>query len=99
VSFCAFFVHRFSGEETGLRFPTFKKFVTNNHQDGTAYSFNLNLNVNIINENPQDTYNPEAINSMFSMNLFNTMSRLASTNDSFLTLIAEQGAVVIVLLN
>jgi hypothetical protein len=78
--------------ETGLRFPTFKKFVTNNHQDGTAYSFNLNLNVNIINENPQDTYNPEAINSMFSMNLFNTtaMSRL-STNDSFLTLIAEQG--------
>jgi hypothetical protein len=80
--------------ETGLRFPTFKKFVTNNHQDGTAYSFNLNLNVNIINENPQDTYNPEAINSMFSMNLFNTaMSRLASTNDSFLTLIAEQGAV------
>jgi hypothetical protein len=72
--------------ETGLRFPTFKKFVTNNHQDGTAYSFNLNLNVNIINENPQDTYNPEAINSMFSMNLFNTtMSRLASTNDSFLT--------------
>ena len=80
--------------ETGLRFPTFKKFVTNNHQDGTAYSFNLNLNVNIINENPQDTYNPEAINSMFSMNLFNTaMSRLASTNDSFLRLIAEQGAV------
>jgi hypothetical protein len=31
---------------------------------------------------------------MFSMNLFNTaMSRLASTNDSFLRLIAEQGAV------
>jgi hypothetical protein len=80
--------------ETGLRFPTFKKFVTNNHQDGTAYSFNLNLNYNIINENPQDTYNPEAINSMFSMNLFNTaMKRLAATNDSFLTLIAEQGVV------
>ena len=80
--------------EPGLRFPTYKKFVTNNHQDGTAYSFNLNLNYNIINENPQDTYNPEAINSMFSMNLFNTaMKRLAATNDSFLTLIAEQGVV------
>lgn len=80
--------------ETGLRFPTFKKFVTNNHQDGTSYAFNLNLNYNIINENPQDTYNPEAINSMFSMNLFNTaMKRLAATNDSFLTLIAEQGVV------
>lgn len=80
--------------EPGLRFPTYKKFVTNNNQDGTAYSFNLNLNYNIINENPQDTYNPEAINSMFSMNLFNTaMKRLAATNDSFLTLIAEQGVV------
>jgi hypothetical protein len=81
-------------EETGLRFPTYKKFVTNGIQDGTAYSFSLNLNFNIINDNPQDTYNPEAINSMFSMNLFNTsMSRLAATNDSFINLIAEQANV------
>jgi hypothetical protein len=80
--------------ETSLRFPTNKKFVTNGIQDGTAYSFSLNLNFNIINENPQDTYNPEAINSMFSMNLFNTsMSRLAATNDSFINLIAEQANV------
>ena len=80
--------------ETSLRFPTYKKFVTNGIQDGTAYSFSLNLNFNIINENPQDTYNPEAINSMFSMNLFNTsMSRLAATNDSFINLIAEQANV------
>jgi hypothetical protein len=81
-------------EETSLRFPTYKKFVTNGVQDGTAYSFSLNLNFNIINDNPQDTYNPEAINSMFSMNLFNTsMSRLAATNDSFINLIAEQANV------
>ena len=80
--------------ETGLRFPTYKKFVTNGVQDGTAFSFNLELNFNIINENPQDTYNPDAINSMFSMNLFNkSMSKLASTNDSFINLIAEQGNV------
>jgi hypothetical protein len=80
--------------ETSLRFPTYKKFVTNGIQDGTAYSFSLNLNFNIINDNPQDTYNPEAINSMFSMNLFNTsMSRLAATNDSFINLIAEQANV------
>jgi len=80
--------------ETSLRFPTYKKFVTNGIQDGTAYSFSLNLNFNIINENPQDAYNPEAINSMFSMNLFNTsMSRLAATNDSFINLIAEQANV------
>lgn len=81
-------------DETGLKFPTYKKFVTNGNQDGTSFAFSLNLNFNIINENPVDTYNPEAINSMFSMNLFNqSMSRLSSTNDSFLNLIAEQGTI------
>lgn len=81
-------------EERGLRFPSYKKFVTNGNQDGTSFAFSLNLNFNIINENPVDTYNPEAINSMFSMNLFNqSMSRLSSTNDSFLNLIAEQGTI------
>lgn len=81
-------------EETGLRFPTYKKFVTNGNQDGTSFAFSLNLNFNIINENPVDSYNPEAINSMFSMNLFNqSMSRLSATNDSFLNLIAEQGTI------
>ena len=80
--------------ETGLKFPTYKKFVTNGTQDGTSFAFSLNLNFNIINENPVDSYNPEAINSMFSMNLFNqSMSRLSSTNDSFLNLIAEQGTI------
>ena len=78
--------------ETGLKFPTYKKFVTTDTQDGTSFAFSLNLNFNIINENPQDSYNPEAINSMFSMNLFNqSMSKLAATNDSFVNLIAEQG--------
>jgi hypothetical protein len=77
--------------EIGLKFPTYKKLVANGEQDGTSYAFSLNLNFNIINENPVDSYNPEAINSMFSMNLFNSaMSRLASTNDSFVNIIAEQ---------
>ena len=81
-------------DEKGLKFPTYKKFVTNGSQDGTSFAFSLNLNFNVINENPVDTYNPEAINSMFSMNLFNqSMSRLSSTNDSFLNLIAEQGTI------
>lgn len=81
-------------EETGLRFPTYKKFVTNGIQDGTAYQFSLNLNFNIINDNLQDAYNPDAINSMFSMNLFNdSMRRLAATNDSFLNLLADYGNV------
>ena len=45
--------------------------VSTDDQDGNSYAFSLNLNFNIINDNPQDTYNPEAINSLFSMNLFN----------------------------
>lgn len=77
-------------DETGLKFPTLKKLVTNERQDGTSYAFNLNLNFNVINDNTNESYNPEAINSLFSMNLFNdAMSKLASTNDSFLNIIAE----------
>lgn len=76
--------------DKGIKFPTYKKLVSTNSQDGTSYAFNLNLNYNIANDNVQDTYNPEAINSMFSMNLFNqAMSKLASTNDSFLNIISE----------
>jgi hypothetical protein len=78
-------------EEISLRFPTIKKLVANGEQDGTSYAFNLNLNFNIINDNPVDPFNPEAINSLFSMNLFNNaMSKLSSTNDSFLNIISEQ---------
>lgn len=77
--------------ERGLKFPSLKKLVANGNQDGTSYAFNLNLNFNIINENPNETYNPQAINSLFSMNLFNdAMAKLASTNDSFLNILAEQ---------
>ena len=80
--------------EIGVRFPVYKKLVSNGLQDGTSYAFSLNLNFNISNDNPQQSYNPEAINSLFSMNLFNqAMSRLSSTNDSFLNVIAEQGNV------
>lgn len=81
-------------EEIGVKFPTYKKLVSNGKQDGSSFAFSLNLNFNIINDNPQDTYNPEAINSMFSMNLFNSaMQKLSSTNDSFLNILAEQSII------
>lgn len=80
--------------EIGIRFPVTKKLVSNGLQDGTSYAYSLNLNFNILNDNPQQAYNPEAINSLFSMNLFNqAMSRLSATNDSFLNLISEQGEI------
>ena len=81
-------------DEVNLRFPTYKKLVTGDKGDGTSYSFNLNLNFNIINENTNLSYNPEAVNSMFSMELFNNaMSRLASLNDSFQNIISDNSLI------
>lgn len=81
--------------EVGLRFPTYYKLVANDNQDGTSFAFSLNLNFNVVNDNAQDTYNPEAINSLFSMNLFNdAMKRLASTNDSFLQILGDHNRVL-----
>jgi len=92
VSFLDSPLNNTTEEEIGIRFPVYKKLVSNGQHDGTSYAFSLNLNFNILNDNPQQTYNPEAINSLFSMNLFNqAMSKLSSTNDSFLNIIAEQG--------
>lgn len=78
--------------ETSLRFPTYKKLVANDkkQQDGTSYAFNLLLNFNIINDNTVPAYNPEAINSQFNMIRFNeAMQRLASFNDNFVNIIAD----------
>ena len=80
-------------DEVGVRFPPYKKFVTNGSQDGTAYQFGLNLNFNIVNDNPVEAYNPQAVNSLFSMSLFNeAMKRLSSINDSFLNIISEHSS-------
>jgi hypothetical protein len=80
--------------ETSLRFPLMTKLVATDTQDGTAYDFSLNLNFNIINENPQDAYNPNNINSLYSFNLFNdAMRRLALLNDSFANIITENALI------
>lgn len=78
-------------DEISIRFPVYKKLVSNGSQDGTSYAFSLNLNFNIIHDNPQEAYNPQAINSLFSMNLFNeTMRRLSSLNESFINILGQQ---------
>jgi hypothetical protein len=82
-------------DEIGLRVPTFNKLVATDDQDGNSYAFSLNLNFNIINDNPQDTYNPEAINSLFSFNLFNeAMKRLSLTNQSFIQIVAQHNDII-----
>lgn len=80
--------------ETGFRVPAVRKLAANNLQDGTSYQYSLNLNFNISNDNPQDTFNPEAINSLFSFSLFNeAMRRLGVINDSFMNILATQNQV------
>ena len=77
--------------EVGIAFPRFEKYVSNGNQDGTAYQFSINLNFGVNNDNPIEAYNPEAINSMFSMNLFNdAMAKLSSINNTFLLMLADQ---------
>ncbi len=74
----------------GLKIPTYKKLVNDGTKDGTSYAFSLNLNFNIIDDNIQPSFNPNNINSLFSFNLFNeSMTRLASANDAFGQVLAE----------
>lgn len=83
-----------SDVNTGVLFPVAKKLVATDTQDGTAYDFSLDLNFNIVNENPQDTFNPNAINSLYSFNLFNkAMQNLASLNDSFKDILFENAQI------
>lgn len=77
-------------QDIGLKFPSHKKLVANGNQDGTSYIYNLSLNYNIINDNSVDTFNPDAINSIFSMSLFNdAMASLSRINDSFMAVLSE----------
>lgn len=81
-------------DEVGLRFPTYKKLVANGSNNGTSYGFSLNLNFYISNDEQQEAYNPNAINSLFSFNLFNeAMTRLSSVNDSYVELLANQNSI------
>ena len=76
--------------ETNLRFPLLKKLCASDTQDGTSYAFSLSLNFNIINNNAQDLANPNAINSLFSFNLFNkAMAQLSKTNEHFIKIVND----------
>lgn len=81
--------------EIGLRIPLFKKLAANDNQDGSSYAFSINLVYEITNDNTQDAYNPEAINSLFGFNLFNeAMRKLSLTNQSFLKIITDHSDVL-----
>ena len=80
--------------EIGLKIPVYNKLAANDNQDGLAYAFSINLNFNLNNENIQDAYNPEAINSLFSFNLYNeAMRKLGGVNESFLNILNSQNKI------
>ena len=86
--------------EVGYRLPTLSKLCANSNQDGVSDAFNLILNFQITNDNPQDTYNPDAINSLFNFNLFNeAMRKLSGANKSFLQILIDQGRIQDEILN
>jgi hypothetical protein len=81
--------------ETNNRFPQVNKIVATNDQDGTSYQFSLNRHTTITTEIPQPIYSNEYVNNLFGMNLFNeAMRRLATLNDSALTLISENKSIM-----
>jgi hypothetical protein len=79
---------------TSIKIPTIKKLVNDGTKDGSSYSFSLNLNFNITNDNIQPSFDPNNINTLFSFDLYNeAMRRLASSNDSFSTVISEHSEI------
>lgn len=76
--------------DTGTRFPTLRKIVATDYQDGVAYQFSLNKHTTITTETPQPVFDNTYINNLFGFNLFNeAMRRLVTFNDSAMNIIAE----------
>jgi hypothetical protein len=69
-------------DEIGIRFPLFEKRAQKENSDGTSYGFNLNMQYLMLNENPQETYQPESINAIFNFNLFQeALQRFSQISD------------------
>lgn len=83
-----------------IKVPTYKKLCANDNQDGTSYSFSLNMTYFVDNDNPRDLYNPQNINALFGFNHYNTaMSKLSMVNDRFLEIIGKYDSVTKDILN
>lgn len=62
--------------------PTLKKYVSNGYQDGTSYTFSLDLNYALDSDVEPPTFDPDKVYSLFGMELFyEAMTRLTYFND------------------
>ena len=77
-------------ENPGTKFPSVKKLVATDTQDGTAFQYSLNKHTTLSTEQPQPVFSNDYINNLFGFNLFNeVMKRLVVFNDSALKIISE----------
>ena len=80
---------------TGTQFPTLKKVVATDEQDGVAYQFSLNKHTTVNTETPQPVFDNTYVNNLFGFNLFNeAMRRLIVFNDSALSIISENEEII-----
>lgn len=67
-----------------------KQLVSNGYQDGTAYTWSLDLNYAIDSDVQPPSFDPEKIYSLFGMDLFyEALTRLTYFNDQVTTLVAN----------
>lgn len=70
--------------------PTTNKYVSNGYQDGTSYTFTLDLNYVIDSDVQPPTFDPDKIYSLFGMELFyEAMTRMTYFNDQLTDLISQ----------
>lgn len=72
-------------EEVQTTLTTIPKLVANGKQDGLSYSFNLNFNYEISNDNTTESFDPEKVYSLYGQELYNNVyRRMIETLDIFL---------------
>lgn len=68
--------------------PTLKKYVSNGYQDGSSYTFSLDLNYAIDSDVEPPSFDPDKVYSLFGMELFyEAMTRLTYFNDQVTNMI------------
>lgn len=83
------------GETQNNKFPTIRKVVANNDQDGTAFQFSLNRHTTLTTEQPQPQFSNEYTNNLFGFNLYNeVMRRLVVFNDAALKIVTDNKDII-----
>ena len=79
----------------GLQVPSYKKYVNDGSQDGTAFDFSLIYEYDMDDESYIPTYDPSNIYNLYSFDLYNeAMRKLAEANGSFFDLLNKYSVLI-----